>query len=298
MFRNYSIYKLSSPLNLDQIETHLENFRSAEPPKHSLENIGFAPVFPSVANEEKEYCYLLEGAYYFRIQTFTKKIPPALIKYKLDEKIKDVEARNNGEPVSKKMHSELKSEIIRYLASLTPATPSSVLMMYDKKTQCIVIDASADKKAETCLALLRKAIGSVPVTPFFKHSIASELTSWCFDPKSTPDEIDILDKGKLHSLGEDASEASFTRQTMDADEVVASKEAGKVIKEILLQFEDLFSFTFCSDGKVKSLKYTDIQQSRFHQSDTGIHASLDASLTLNTESCRSFLNFIEREFSR
>lgn len=289
MFKNYLLYSLDKKLDLESLETRLESFKSKEPSKTGIETVGFWSPFPT----NDGLSHTIMNSHYFNLRFFKKNIPSKLVNYRLGQKIR--KAEEQGNPVSKKQRQELKEEIINHIASNTPAVPDSVNFMYDEDELVLCVDTSSNKKAETCISLLRKAIGSVPCKPLIPFNIASLLTSWCFE-NNLPDCLTVKEKGKLKALDETKAEASFNNQFMDAEEVIAARDSGKYLVQIALQFEDDFLFSFTEDGSVKSIKYTDFKLEEISEIPKSNEAELlDAQLALNTDSVRKFVKFVKEE---
>lgn len=291
MFKNYIIYQLKEPLNLEGVEQKLAGMESKEPSRSVIETLGF--IKPLSTSES--FVHTVVDSHYFTIRKFKKNIPPKLINYRLNQRL--IKAQQNNQTVDKKMRQQLKEEITSELASNTPAIPEIINFVYDEVSQTITINCGSASKAEICLALLRKALNSVPVVPLFKTSIASNLTSWCFEGE-LPEELEILEKGKLRSHDETKSEAAFNRQFMDAEEVIAAKESGKLVVLMHFLFENDFSFSITDEGHVKSVKYTDFKLETIGdipKNDEMAH--YDAQAALNTETLRSFIEFIKRHIN-
>jgi recombination associated protein RdgC len=292
LFKNAIFYKLEEPIDLTNIEKHLNDLESVEPTKHALVTIGFTPVL----QDGEQYVHSLMGTHTFCLRQFKKTIPASVVAYKLKQRVKIIEEREK-EPVPKKMQKQLKEEIVNELAAFTPAAPSVTYFTYFEKKQVLVVNSSSFSKAEACLSMLRKALGTLKVLPLLQKNVGTTLTSWCFDAKERPDIITILEKGKLYSNDENKAEASFNRQTMDADEVVASYESGKVVKEMAMQYDDQFSFVFTEAGIIKSIKFTDIaRESMSEIPKNEMAAVFDASMAINIDTIGQFSSFLTKEF--
>lgn len=291
MFKNLIFYEVKEPLNLEDIETKLESFKSKEPSRTAIETIGFNVAYPSAST----FVHSVGNSHYFSIRKFKKNVPPKLVNYRLNQKI--IKASENNQLIDKKMRLQFKEEIINDIASNTPAIPENITFMYDETAMVIVADCSSATKAEACLALLRKAIGSVPVIPLIKLNIAGRMTSWCFD-NELPEELEILEKGKLRASDETKSEASFNRQFMDADEVIAARESGKEVISMHFMFENDFTFILTDEGFTKSIKYTDFKIEQLGEAPKNDEAILyDTQAAINTETVRKYCEFLKREFT-
>lgn len=292
MFKNFILYSLTDKLDLSDIETRLNSFRSKEPSRTAIESVGFMPPFPT----SEDLSYELLNSHYFCLRFFKKNIPAKLVNYQLGQKLAN--AKEKGREINKKLKQELKEEIINRIASETPAVPDTVRFMYDKDNDILCVDSSSHKKAESCIALLRKAINSVPCKPLIDFNLGFLLTSWCFDG-NLPNELTIQNKVKLKAHDDTKSEASFNYQEVDAEEVVAARDSGKLITQVSLLFDNDFTFVFSDDGTVKSIKYTDFKIEDFSDIPKANEAELfDAEMALNTDSVRKFVEFANKNIGQ
>jgi recombination associated protein RdgC len=293
LYKNCIFYSLDEPIQMNGIEDKLNALESVEPTRHSLESSGFTPVL----RDGEMYVSSLMGTHTFCLRQFKKAIPAAVVNYKLQNRIKSIEERE-GQPLGSKMIKQLKEEIVNELAATVPASPSVIFFTYFEKKQLLVVNTSSFNKAELCLAMMRKALGTLKVKPMLPKNIGSTITSWVFNEEHRPNLIKILEKGKLYTPDENKSEASFNRQMMDADEVVASHDSGKVVKEMAMQFDDQFSFIFSEEGIVKSIKFTDFARESMSEIAKKEAAIIfDASMAINIDTIGQFTAFLTKEFS-
>tara|TARA_Y100001936_G_C16009044_1_gene632457 strand:+ start:508 stop:1407 length:900 start_codon:yes stop_codon:yes gene_type:complete len=291
LFKNAIFYKLTENVDFDKVEEQLAQYKSSPPGRHSIESIGFSPVF----QDSDELAHVVKGDITFCLKKYKKSIPEALKKELLAEKIKRIEQKT-GESVPKAMRNQLKQEVINHLAEQIPASPTYIFFTFLSKHNLIVVNATAFNNAELCLAMLRKALGSLPVEPLIKASLAHTLTHWCFD--KAPKNMDFKDKGKLFSLNEEKSEISFKRETLDADELITSKESGKLVKEIEFEYDEKFSATISEDGKLRAIKLSDMCLDDYYAiPKDSVAAAFDCSRVIMNETLSEFVTFLEKELA-
>jgi recombination associated protein RdgC len=292
LYKNAIFYILEEPIQMNGIEDKLDALISVEPPKHTLESVGFTPVL----SDGEFYVSSLMGTHTFCLRKFKKAIPAAVVNYKLQKRLRSIEIRE--QVIGTKMVKQLKQEIINELSASIPASPSVIFFTYFEAKQLIVVNTNSFNNAETCLAMLRKALGTLKVKPMLQNNIRSTITSWVFTEEHRPKEITILEKGKLYTPDENKSEASFNRQMMDAEEVVASYNSGKFVKEMAMEFDELFSFVFTEDGIVKSIKFTDIARESMSEISKKEAAMIfDASMAINIDTIGQFSSFLKKQLA-
>lgn len=121
----------------------------------------------------------------------------------------------------------------------------------------ILVDSSSATKAEELLALLRKALGSLPVIPLsFKAPIESQLTEWLKNG-SAPLPFEIQDEAELKSAADEGGIVRFKQQDLKEDEVLAHLETGKEVHKLALHFGQSIALLLQSDASVKRLKFSE-----------------------------------------
>ncbi|MGJ0580993.1 recombination-associated protein RdgC, partial [Xenorhabdus bovienii] len=87
-----------------------------------------------------------------------------VIKKELWSKIEKLEGEQHRK-LKKTEKDSLKDEVIHTLLPRAFSKESRTYLWIDNDNQRIVVDANSAKRAEDTLALLRKTLGSLPVTP-------------------------------------------------------------------------------------------------------------------------------------
>ena len=154
----------------------------------------------------------------------------------------------------------------------------------------ILVDSSSYSKAEELLALLRKALGSLPVIPLnYAEQVYVHLTDWvkCHfapNPFETGSDCSIY--------GVDGEIIQFKNQYLPEEEVTAHIESGKKVMKLELKYGRSMSFIICSDGSLKRIKFSpEFMAANDEVGD--VAARLDADFILCAKELRSLMGALE-----
>lgn len=155
----------------------------------------------------------------------------------------------------------------------------------------VVVDASADGKAEAWLALVRKAITSLPVVPLARRSLQSELTHWL--TQGAPEGITLLEEAELKSTDELESIIRCKNQPLDSDEITMHLDNGKLVQKVGFAYDDVLTATIAEDGSFKRVKFTDrLKEETDDIPKDQATARLDAEFALMSAELCAFLSFM------
>jgi len=219
-------------------------------------------------------------------------LPSSVVNAELAEKVTAIEAET-GSPVGKKQQQDLKQEIVHTLMprAFTKNTYTHGFLSLDD--DIVVVDSSSDGKAEAFLAMLRKALGSLPVVPLARRSLQAELTSWVKD--SAPEGIALLEEAEFKSSDEVASVIRCKNQPLDSDEVLNHLEAGKLAQKVAFEYQETLTGVFCEDGSIKRIKFSDrITEEVDDVPKDDVLQRLDAEFTLMSAELSQFVTFIDK----
>lgn len=121
----------------------------------------------------------------------------------------------------------------------------------------ILVDSSSAASSEELLALLRKALGSLPVIPLsFKTPIEMQLTDWVKN-NATPAPFVMQDEAEFKSASDEGGIVRFKQQDLTEAEVLAHIEVGKEVHKLALHFGQSIAFLLQSDAGIKRLKFSE-----------------------------------------
>lgn len=185
-----------------------------------------------------------------------KILPSQVVKEALEEKVAVIEDQENRK-LAKKEKDALKEEITTTLLPRAFSRRSKIHALILPEIEMILVDSSSANKAEELLALLRKALGSLPVIPMsVKTPIETQLTQW-LQANEAPAPFEIQDEAELKSDSDEGGIVRFKQQDLTETEVLAHIEVGKQVHKLALHFGQSIAFVLQSDAGIKRLKFSE-----------------------------------------
>lgn len=288
-FKNAKIYSLTQNVDLSNLVPALEAIPFHPCGSHTLASLGFAPIIGSLLAHE------VQGIYTVKLLKESKILPARVINRELEEKVKLIEAET-GSPVGKKQRQDLKEEIVTHLTPRAFTDQTSTIGTIIPEHKLVLVNASSDGEAEIFLAVLRKALGSLPVVPFARRSLASDLTSWIVN--GHPDKFELLEETELQATDETKAVIRAKNQELDSEEIQLCLDSGKLVQKLAVSYDDQLTAMLCEDGSVKRIKYSDrlIEESDDIPKDQQ-EARLDSEIYLGASALLSLALNLKAAFS-
>lgn len=290
IFKNAKIYALTQPLSLtsEMLEKALGELEFRHCGAQDLATMGFARCIGGL------FAHVAQGMFTIRIQKEEKLLPSSVINAKLEEAVERVEMET-GAPMCKKAKSDMKQEIITKLLPQAFTDRKSTYGTIIPESNLVIVHAGSDSQAEAWLAMVRKALGSLPVVPFARRSIQSELTHWVTD--TTPDTINLLEEAELKATDDTGGLVRVKNQELNTDEVSAHLDAGKLVQKVAFEYDEAFSAILCEDGSIKRIKLADrVLEENDDIPKDQVEARFDADVYLYVSTLLGFINLITEEF--
>jgi len=253
-FKNLKLYTLSQTLDLadDDLQKQLSEFAFRPCGSQEIATMGWASPF----NQGEALFHSASGRIWLTLKKQERLLPASVITAELAEKVALIEAET-GAPVGKKAQQDLKQEIIHRLLPQAFTKNTYTHGFISTADNLVVVDSSADGKAEAFLAMLRKAIGSLPVVPLAKQSMQSELTAWLLEDK-VPHDMLILEEAELRTPEDEGAIVRCKNQALDSDEILNHLNAGKLVQKIAVEWDETFSAILQEDLSLKRIKFSDV----------------------------------------
>lgn len=290
IFKNAKIYTITQPLalNSEMLEKALGEHEFRHCGAHDLATMGFAHCIGGL------FAHSAQGMFTIRIQKEEKLLPGSVINQELEEMVERIEMET-GAPVGKKAKADIKQEIITKLLPQAFTNRKSTYGTIIPESNLVIVHAGSDSQAEAWLAMVRKAIGSLPVVPFARRSIQSELTHWVTD--TTPDTINLLEEAELKATDDTGGLVRVKNQALDTDEVINHLDAGKLVQKVAFEYDEAFSAILCEDGSIKRIKLADrVLEENDDIPKDQVEARFDADVYLYVSTLLGFIKLIDAAF--
>lgn len=295
-FKNIRAYKLTQRLSLDDkaLEHALSDQAFRPCGNQDTATMGFASPFSSAGKDGVMFHKVTER-YWLTVKKQEKLLPASVVNAELAEKVAKIE-EETGSPVGKKAQSDLKQEIIVNLLPKAFTKNSFTHGFISLPDNLVVVDAASDGKAEAFLALVRKALGSLPVVPLARHSLQSELTHWLTD--RAPEHITLLEEAEFKAVDDSGSIIRCKNQPLDSEEINLHLDSGKLVQKVAFEYAEVLTGVIAEDGSIKRIKFTDrIKEECEDIPKDQIAARLDAEFALNSAELCQFINYLSQELN-
>lgn len=254
-FKNIRVYRLSAPLTMDQavIEQALAEYKFSPCTGQEALRTGFSfPLHPSI----KQYCHTQQQRWFFAVKRQEKVLPAAVINEELAPRLEAAE-QEAGRSLSRKEKQALKDDLIQTLLPRAFSRSTLTHGYYDVERQWLVINSGSAGKAEEVLALLRKALGSLPALPWLdNHKLNQHLQLW-LQHQQLPGNFQPGTEVELKAPDEDGAKVRFSNHLLSADEVQTHLQ-DKLVTRISLQQPDGLRLTITDDAGIKQLQYPEL----------------------------------------
>ena len=290
--KNARIYRLSAPLPVtaETLEQALSEFKARPLTAQEFTHTGFCqPLHSSIKPLVTE---LLNGVLVVVVKTTQKILPAAVIAEELQPQLEALELEK-GRPLSRKEKQVLKEDLQQSLLPRAFSRSTITRAYIDMAGNQIIVDTRSASKAEDVLALLRKAIGSLPALPWLdNHKLNGQLQLW-LQNKGLPAELDLGHNAQLKAPDEEGAKAKFDNHLLSADEVQSHLQ-DKLVTKLQLSKQDVCDFTVTDDGALTAIKWADaITAKNDEMGYEDLQARIEADLYLLTTELRRVLMAVQ-----
>jgi recombination associated protein RdgC len=255
VFKNWkkvSVYSLSRDIDFTEIVDKSKGYKFAPCSSQSMASFGFVSPYggdSEVMNLRGNGFILIEA------KRETKILPAPVIKTELDKKIAKLE-QDQGRKLKKTEKDSLKDEVLHTLLPRAFSKFAAIQAIYDGSTSRIYVNAGP-RQAEDFLALIRKALGSLPVVLLtMENPIELTMTEWVRNG-SAPQGFTMGDSAELKAILEDGGIARLKKQDLVCDEIATHLEAGKLVTKLALNWKDRVTLTLDDGLMLTGMKFAD-----------------------------------------
>lgn len=226
-----------------------------------------------------------------------KILPAPVIKDMLEEKVNLLE-QEHSRSATKKEKEQFKEDILFELLPRAFSRVTDTHAYINADENIIVINTSSRAKAEDFLALLRKSLGTLPVTSPSPELAPDEvMTDWLVE-KNLGDPFVLGMEAELHALGDDGAVVRVKNQDLGSDEIKVHLDAEKYVVKLALEWDEAISFILCDDMAIKRIKFFDVLQEQNDDIDKAdVAAKIDADFALMAGELNRLINDLFGQFS-
>lgn len=275
-FKNAQVYRLNRnvPFDATELQSQLEAFPFTSLGSQDMAKVGW--ISPLVDGTDS-LAHEVSGQLLLKIRKEEKILPAAVLRKAVSEKVAKLEDEQSRK-LKKTEKDSIKDEVLHALLPRAFTKDSFTQIWIDTQNGLIVVDAASAKRAEDALALLRKTIGSLPVVPLTLESpIELTLTEWV-KSGDLPAGFALGDSATLKAVLEDGGVLKSKKQDLVSDEIRTHLEAGKLVTDLALSWQDRITFTLTDSGMLKRINFSDVlaeQNDDIDREDVAARADAD-----------------------
>lgn len=254
MFKNILVYTLNRTTKIDAeiLREALPHFAYTPCGSQDIQKTGFVPHLKGY----EELFYSANGQLLINVFKEDKIIPTSVINEEVAKKAEKYEEDHGAKP-KKSEKDKMKDEVIMELLPRAFSRYSKTPVWIDMANHLIIVEAGSSKKAEDALALLRKALGSLPVTPLSgKEDPNVIMTEWVKTGEAVPN-LEITDEVEMRSAADEGIVTS-KKQSLQSEEVLNHIESGKFVSKLSFNYEDQMSFLLTDELAIKRIRMSDV----------------------------------------
>jgi recombination associated protein RdgC len=212
----------------------------------------------------------------------TKTLPTDFLNREIAKQTKVIEC-DQSRKVTKKEKEQIKEDLLfEHLPNAFPNYKHTDVY-FDNINQLLIVNTATRGAAEDVLALLRKCIGTLPVTAYFTVPLQDCLNHWVDGQRDIEPGFVLGGNVQFSSSGDAPAQAKFTNE----EDIKAKAISNFIINEdrdvnyLSLEFDEAFYFTLDARGFLKGIKPFDVlaEQNEDIDSDDDL-ARIDADFFL------------------
>lgn len=293
-FKNLRVYQFTQPFTLPaDLDSQLDGYPYTPCQRHQLASFGFVSPFA----EQSEVLHHKVGDNVLLCAKKEEKVLPAsAINAQLDDKARAY-AEEHARPMPKKEKAALKEDIVHAMLPQAFSRFSIIWAYIDIKGQRLIVDSSASNKAEDFNALVRGALGSLPVKPWGAEQSAEVFFTQWLQQQAAPTPFELGTDAELKGVGDEPAVVRLKQQELASDEVQTHLSHGKQATKLGLLWDSHMSFVLEEDYAIKRLQFSEVVKEKNDDMAGADKAEqLDADFTLMALECNELLDQLEASF--
>lgn len=254
-FKNCLVYPFSNPQEWDEESLNRQLEENAFQPCGKREPSQYGWVSP-LGQDYQQLSHWGDGCFMICARKEERILPSAVVKEKLQDKVKLIEAKEDRR-VYRKEQETLKEEIIHDCLPQAFTRSSRTFAYIDTRNHWLIIDSSSAGKAEALMSLLRNSIDRLPVLlPQVIDSPAVVMSHWL---RSTelPQHLELGMECELREAGEDGGIIRCKNQDLHSEEISQHLNIGKQAVKVAVHWNDAIQFILAEDLSLKRIKFAD-----------------------------------------
>lgn len=279
-FKNLYIYRFTKPFEMgfESLDTALSQAQFKPCGPHDTYQLGWS----SPLGKNSEALVHVTDKYWMVCLTKQEKIlPSSVVNEQVNERAELIEQEQHRK-VSRKEKSELKEQITIELMPKAFVRTSAYYAYICPLGGYMVVNTSSAKVADEVTSYLRKTLGSLPVRPIeVNQSPAQVMTQWLTDDTTVPQALTLGLECELKTTGEEKGQIKYKGLDLDIEQIQQHITSGMMVEKVSASWADKIEFMLQTDLTLKRLKFTDLVQEKFDDTNAeGAAEKFDASFAI------------------
>ncbi|EIU7558498.1 recombination-associated protein RdgC [Providencia rettgeri] len=250
--KNLIIYRITRDVDFNNIEEQLSHLKYEPCGSLDMQRFGFIP--PLGIGNSGCLTHKVNDQMLISLFKEDKMLPTPVINKELNKKIEKLEA-DQGRKLKKTERQAIKDEVIQELLPRAFSKYTRFDVWVNLTDGFIAALVSSHRRAEDCFAMIRKAIGSLPVVPVTMNDpIELTLTEWVRSGQ-LPKGFVFGEQSEMKAILEEGGIAKYTKQDLVSDEIQTNIDAGKLVTKLSLGYEDRVTFCINDSFVLSKLKF-------------------------------------------
>ena len=280
-FKNLYFFKFDADFALSAEELHEELVKKPFKPCSPTQRESLGWVAP-LGESSESYTHASNNYILITLARQERLLPATVVREALNEKIAEIELKEDRK-VRGKEKKELLEEVEFDLLPRAFTRTQKMDAWIDKSGQWLAVNTSSATRAEAMTDLLRKTLGTLPVSlPDTESTPMAMMTKWLSDG-AMPVPFQLGNECELVSQQDEKSKVIFRNHDLLADEIQKHLGAGKVVSKLAIEWDEKISFVLTEDLQIKKLKFLDVMDEAMQENDPQSHEEqLDIEFALMT----------------
>ena len=213
---------------------------------------------PPRGHEHGALVETVAGQWIARLAIETRAVPGDAVRRKTQETIDEIE-RTTGRKPGKKEARDIRDDAL--LALLPQAFPrrGQVTMWIDPENRWLVLDASAQGKADEIISSLTRVAGQGFTVSLLQTKLSPQaaMSAWLAaeSDDELPEAFHVERECELKGSGEEPAVVKFTRHDLATDEVRQHIREGKLPTKLALGWQGRVGFTLTQTLQLKKIAF-------------------------------------------
>lgn len=264
-FKNIQAYRFTQEMEFDaeSLNESLQEHAFKACGNQDLNSTGWTSP---LGRHSSEYVHAANGYIMFCSKRQDKLLPAMVINEELENKILQLEERENRK-VTRKERSSLKEEIVFDLLPRAFVRSTLQFGYISLREKMLLLDTSSEKRADELVSDLRHAVGSLPLIPLAcKNLPIDAMTRWLESGKLTPT-LAIGGECELRYNDDIASTIRCKNQDLTSEDILSHIKNGMHVSKLALCWDDRIEFMLDEKLNIKRLRFTDVVQDKVDKAE-------------------------------